>query len=124
MFFFKISGKYCQYFREDLVEVVLNVKTKKMTSTEASQVYGIPRKTQTNHVLGKVNDFHTTGRDRALIDEEESAVVDYLKYMSRHNFPLRRCEVRSLIVVGNDDVISNIFIVISLCVGDINKTCC
>ena len=60
---------------------MLNVKTKKMTTTEASLVNGIPRKTPTNHVLGKVTDFYTTGRDRALTDEEESAVVDFLKYM-------------------------------------------
>ena len=91
--------------KDCLIEAVLEVKSKKMTVTEASTKFGIPRKMITNHVLGKIVDFRSTGRERALSDEEEASVVRYLKYMSRHNFPLRRSEVRGLIVVSNNSVI-------------------
>ena len=94
------SGQYCQYSKETLIEAVLEVKSNKMTVTEASKRYCIPRKTISNHVLGKVEDFRPTGRETALSGEEEASIVGYLKYMSRHNFPLRRSEVRGLIVVS------------------------
>ena len=84
---------------------MLEVKAGKLTRTETSDKYNIPRKMITNHVQGKIIDFHKTGRERALTDDEESAVVGYLKYMCRSHFPLRRCEVNDMIVVKNFKVI-------------------
>ena len=81
-----------------MIEAVIEIKEKKLTGTEASVKFGIPRKTIMNHVGGKIENFNPTGRARALTNEEELAVVAFLKYMSRTNFPLSS-EVKGLIVV-------------------------
>ena len=86
---------------------MLEVKAGKLTASEASHKYGIPRKTINNHVQGKIVDFNRTGRERALTDVEEAAIIGHLKYMSRSNFPLRRCEVKGLIVVMKYEVIKH-----------------
>ena len=93
------AGTYSKYRKEDLIEAVIQVRQKKLTGSEASIKFHIPRKTIMNHVEGKILDFNPTGRARALTEEEELAVVGYLKYMARSNFPLRRSEVKGLIVV-------------------------
>ena len=71
-----------------------------MSITEAATHYNVPRTTLSDHVHGKISDFKTSGPSRELDDELEDAVVGYLMYMSRQNFPLRRTDTRTLIVVN------------------------
>ena len=53
-----------------------------MTITEPARKFNIPRSTVTDHVKGK-------GKARELSEEVETALVDYITYMSRQNFPFR-----------------------------------
>ena len=66
----------------------------------ASKKFGVPRKTIADHVHGKVADNKLPGIDRMLTEEEEAALVTYIEYMSSMNMPLRRCDIRSTVVVG------------------------
>ena len=72
----------------------------RMTITDAATYYKVPRTTLSDHVHGKVSDFKPSGPSRELPDDLEEALVGYLMYMSRQNFPLRRKDARALIVVN------------------------
>ena len=91
--------KRSQYDREVLKNAVASIQRGEVTIYAASRKYGIPKETLRRHVKGKVTDFRKPGRDFLLTLEEEQAVVDYIGYCSRHNFPLKRQDLRSIILV-------------------------
>ena len=89
-----------QYDKGQLIEAVQSVNKGAMTITEAAKHYNVPRTTLSDHVHGKIEDFRSSGPSRELPDDLEEAVVDYLMYRSQQNFPLRRKDTRTLIVVN------------------------
>ena len=68
-----------------------------MTISAASKKFGVPRTTLSDHIHGKVKG--PQGGPAMLSDQEETALVEYILYMSRHNFPLTREDIRSTVIV-------------------------
>ena len=71
-----------------------------MSVRKASFVFGVPRRTVGDHASGKIPHFNNSGTASELTEEEEVALVDYITYMSQHNMPLRRGDIRSTIIVS------------------------
>ena len=94
-----LIGKRCEYKKEDLVSAKEEVKNGKMSISSAARHFNVPRTTLSDHVRGRVVNFRSPGPQRQLTDDLEECLVDYLIYMSRQNFPLRRTDTRNLIVV-------------------------
>ena len=62
-------------------------------------MYSVPRTTLTDHITGKSERFKP-GIPAMLTEDEEIALVDYIKYMASINMPLRRNDIRSTILVS------------------------
>ena len=58
--------------------------------------HGVPRKTLEDHVKGRVS-MKPPGPALQLNEEEEVALVNYIKYMSRQGFPMTRDIIRKFI---------------------------
>ena len=56
----------------------------------ASKMYGVPRTTLNDRVLGKVPLVACKGPGTALTNEEETSLKHYISYMADHGFPLTR----------------------------------
>ena len=76
-----------------------------MTISAASKKFGVPRSTLSDHIHDKVKG--PQGGPAMLSKEEEQALVDYMLYMSRHNFPVTRDDIRSTIIVGCPSIYMN-----------------
>lgn len=74
----------------DMVSAMEAVKSKKMTVTVAARHYSIPRKSLENRIKKCVIHGKLSGPIRALSDEDEAALVEYIKYMARGGFPMTR----------------------------------
>ena len=81
-----------------MLEAVEDVK-KGMTISEASRMHGVPRKTLSDYVRQRPNAIKPMGGPRMLTDVEETAVVEYVLYMSDRGLPLTRDHLRSTICV-------------------------
>ena len=81
---------------------VLEVRNSKMGLRAAARHFNLPVTTLADHVHGRVQNFKTPGHERELPDDVEKALVDYVIYMSRQNFPLRRSDVRAIVMVSLD----------------------
>ena len=76
----------------------------------ARQKFGIPKETMRHHVRGVVEDFHRPGRDFLLTPEEEEAIVQYIGYCCKQNFPLKRQDLRALVMVSQNIESAHIFV--------------
>ena len=94
-----------KYEAHQLNEAIEEVKTGKMTISAASKKFGVPRSTLSDHIHDKVKG--PQGGPAMLSKEEEQALVDYMLYMSRHNFPVTRDDIRSTIIVGCPSIYMN-----------------
>ena len=88
-----------QYEHHNLEEAVAAVK-QGMSVRKASITFGVPRRTVGDHANGKIPHFNNSGISNELSEAEETALVDYVTYMSEHNMPLRRSDIRSTIIVS------------------------
>ena len=71
------------------MKAAVNAVENGMSVYAASKAFGIPNSTLYDHAKGKYKGYDTSfGPARALTDEEEEALVNYLKYMSECGFPL------------------------------------
>ena len=68
--------------------------------TKAAKQYGVPRETIRRHVRDEGGDLHLPGGDCLLTDMEEEAIVGYIQYYARHNFPLTRQDLRGVVLVS------------------------
>ena len=93
-------SKKCTYDKGNLVAAVQEVKNSKMSISEAARKFNVPRTTLSDHINGRVKDFRPPGHERELPEEVEAAIVEYIAYTSRQNFPLRRNDVRTIIIVS------------------------
>ena len=75
------------------------MKNGRCTIYKASKEFGIPKETLRRHVKGEVADFKKPGRENLLTDAEERALVDFIAYNAKNNFPLKRQDLRSVILV-------------------------
>jgi len=60
-----------------------------MKVAQAARHYAVPRKSLENRVKGRVVRGTVLGPCH-LLDEEESALVEYIKYMAKGGFPMSR----------------------------------
>ena len=79
------------------MDAIAEVKSGKMTIAAASKKYCVPRTTLSDHIHEKVKG--PQGGSPMLSADEELALVDYIVYMSQHNFPVTRDDIRSTIIV-------------------------
>ena len=49
-------------------------------------------------------DFNRPGRENLLSPQEEAALVEYIQYNASHNFPLKRQDLRSVVLVCRTDI--------------------
>lgn len=61
-----------------------------MNVSEASREYSVPRKSLENRIKKRVVHGTLPGPRRVLNDEEDQALVEYMKYMARGGFPMTR----------------------------------
>lgn len=71
-----------------MVEAMKAVKEENMTVSKAAREYHVPRKSLENRVKARVEHGTPPGPKRVLNDEEEHALVEYIKYMARGGFPM------------------------------------
>lgn len=82
------------YTESQLKNAVEDVKNKKLTSSQAAQLYGVPR-TTINTRLHCV--YETAGRPTVFSPEFEKQIAHNLHVMEKHGFPLTRKEASVLI---------------------------
>ncbi|CAC5402596.1 unnamed protein product [Mytilus coruscus] len=68
-----------------------------MNKSKAAKEYGVPRTTICDHVKGKY-DNHLTGPSKMLTDEEETSLINYVKYMAERGFPLTRRMLKAFVL--------------------------
>ena len=66
------------------------VKGKKMNIHQAAKHFSVPRKSLENRVKKQVAHGTNTGPAPIMNNEEENALVEYVKYMARGGFPMTR----------------------------------
>ena len=71
-----------------------------MSIRQAALKYGVPRRTVDDHASGKILHFNKSGVAPMLSEAEEEALVEYIEYMASHNMPLKRNDLRGIILVG------------------------
>ena len=80
-----------------LTQVVSAVKQGRLTISKAAEEFSVPRKTVDNHVKG-IYATYSHGPDRMLDEEEETTIVNYIKYMCGQGFPMTRAMLRAYII--------------------------
>ena len=93
-------GKIRTYEDCQLAEALHAIYQKSMSISAASRKYNIPRTTLSHYVKNKCQDAKPIGGPKMLSNSEEKAVVDYIIYMSDCSIPIRRCEVKKLVIVS------------------------
>ena len=73
-----------------MANAVSSVRLKKMSISKAARAFKVPRKSLCDRVKGRVSEIRSIGRECAFSIEEESAIEDYIDYMSLHGYPLNR----------------------------------
>ena len=96
-YFILPKGIKRKYEEHQLSDAIVEVKSGKMTIAAAARKYGVPRTTLSDHIHDKIKG--PQGGPPMLTEDEEVALVDYILYMSKHNFPLTRDDIRSTIIV-------------------------
>ncbi|KAK3612125.1 hypothetical protein CHS0354_031199 [Potamilus streckersoni] len=86
-----------RYTTEELKYAVSSVKQKRLTITQAYREFKVPRKTVEDHVKGKVQE-KAPGRSPILTTNEESSMVNYMKYSAQQGFPLTRKIARQYVI--------------------------
>ena len=100
-----------QYDPAQLLEACAEVRIGGISISAAAKKFGVTRKTLADHVHGKIEDGTLPGIERMLTTDEETALVDYIEYMSSHNMPLRHSDIRgtvtvsSLVTIHNDNMV-------------------
>jgi len=74
----------------NMTEAMKAMESKKMNVSEASREYSVPRKSLENRIKKRVVHGTLPGPRRVLNDEEDQALVEYMKYMARGGFPMTR----------------------------------
>ena len=65
----------------------------------ASRKFGTPRTTITDYNKKNFETVKKLGAPKMLSDSEETALVEYLSYMSERRMPMRRCDLRGVVLV-------------------------
>ena len=65
----------------------------------ASRKFDVPRTTISDYSKKNLETVKQLGAPKMLSDSEEAALVEYLLYMSDRSMPLRRCDLRGVILV-------------------------
>jgi len=74
----------------NMTEAMKAVESKKMNVSEATREYSVPRKSLENRIKKRVVHGTLPGPRRVLNDEEDQALVEYMKFMARGGFPMTR----------------------------------
>ncbi|VDI33661.1 Hypothetical predicted protein [Mytilus galloprovincialis] len=86
-----------QYLQESLDKAIGAVNSNKLSISKAATEYGVPRTTISDHVNGKY-DNHLNGPSKMLTDEEETSLINYVKYMAERGFPLTRRMLKAFVI--------------------------
>ncbi|XP_076092433.1 uncharacterized protein LOC143063887 isoform X2 [Mytilus galloprovincialis] len=86
-----------QYLQESLDKAIGAVNSNKLSISKAATEYGVPRTTISDHVNGKY-DNHLNGPPKMLTDEEETSLINYVKYMAERGFPLTRRMLKAFVI--------------------------
>ena len=62
-----------------------------------------PKRNHQKICQGDVIDFNRPGRENLLCRQEVAALIEYIQNNASHNFPLKRPDVRSVVLVCSDD---------------------
>ena len=89
------------------MDAVQEVHNSKRSISEVARQFKVPRTTLRDHVTGKTKDF-TMGAKRMLCEDLETILVDYIRFLQRQNFPVRRSDVRLIVIVSKDKTIFSI----------------
>ena len=81
------------------MEAVEDVK-KGISISEASKQHKVPRKTLNDYVREKPVELKSMGAPKMLTDEEETAIIENILYMSDWGLPLTRDHIRTTICVS------------------------
>ena len=81
------------------MEAVSSVRNGTYTISAAARKYCVPRTTITDYLKKKSATVKKLGAPTMLTDTEEKALVEYILYMSDRSMPLRRCDLRTVILV-------------------------
>ena len=88
-----------QYDKEELIAAVEDVRNNNISVSASARKHAVPRKTVADHVNYEILDYPLPGRGRMLMEHEETAVVEYIMYMSKRNMPLSRSDIRACVLV-------------------------
>ncbi|VDI63457.1 Hypothetical predicted protein [Mytilus galloprovincialis] len=86
-----------QYLQESLDKAIGAVNSNKLSISKAATEYVVPRTTISDHVNGKY-DNHLNGPSKMLTDEEETSLINYVKYMAERGFPLTRRMLKAFVI--------------------------
>lgn len=93
----KKKHPYQMYSQEDLIAAVKAVKEQGMSTYKAADLYGIPKSTVHDKVMGKSNIlFQRKGPPPLLSYDDEKKLVDYLLQMSSLGYMFSIAELRNL----------------------------
>ena len=90
----KMKTKKQLYLKEQMQSAIDAVNNDGMTVTEASRVFGIPRQTLKDRISCKYQRAGA-GRPSELTEEEESALVNYVKFMADSGHPLTVLQIKA-----------------------------
>ena len=96
-----------QYDPAQLLEACAEVRLGGISISAAARKFRVPQKTLADHVYDKIEDGTLLGIERMLTTDEETALVDYIKYMGSHNMLLRHSDIRGTVIVNSLGTIHN-----------------
>ena len=84
------------YSADELKSAIATFKRSKLSLAKVASDFGIPRTTLSDHIHGK-SDLDVDKRPYILNEEEDRALVNYMKYLAEQGFPMTRAIVRTYI---------------------------
>ena len=84
-----------KYDLQRIVNAMEAVESKRMSVTEASKVFDIPRQTLSDRIKGKYTKVGS-GRKTELTEDEERILVDYCMFMAKCSNPLTVLVVKAV----------------------------
>ena len=97
----KTKAKRMLWSESDMLSAMAAVLESKMKCGSAAKKFNVPRKSLENRIKGRVQHGTKSGPATSLSPQEETSLVEYIKYMCSRGFPITKkiCKVYAWAII-------------------------